>query len=43
MREAEGNVAIRISETQDKDAFEVAGRGELQLAVSDRANAPRGL
>ena len=33
MREAEGNVAIRISETQDKDAFEVAGRGELQLAV----------
>ncbi len=30
-REAEGNVAIRISETGDKDAFEVAGRGELQL------------
>ncbi|MEO0392072.1 MAG: translational GTPase TypA [Pseudomonadota bacterium] len=33
MREAEGNVAIRISETEEKDAFEVAGRGELQLAV----------
>jgi GTP-binding protein len=33
MREAEGNVAIRIRETDDKDAFEVAGRGELQLAV----------
>lgn len=33
MREAEGNVAIRISETADKDAFEVAGRGELQLGV----------
>lgn len=33
MREAEGNVAIRITETVDKDAFEVAGRGELQLAV----------
>jgi GTP-binding protein len=32
-REAEGNVAIRVSETADKDAFEVAGRGELQLGV----------
>lgn len=33
LREAEGNVAIRITETEDKDAFEVAGRGELQLGV----------
>ena len=33
MREAEGNVAIRITETETKDAFEVAGRGELQLGV----------
>jgi len=33
MREAEGNVAIRITETEEKDAFEVAGRGELQLGV----------
>ncbi len=33
MREAEGNVAIRIVESAEKDAFEVAGRGELQLAV----------
>jgi len=33
MAEAEGNVAIKISETGDKDAFEVAGRGELQLGV----------
>lgn len=33
MREAEGNVAIRVKETTDKDAFEVAGRGELQLGV----------
>ncbi len=33
LREAEGNVAIRIRETDDKDAFEVAGRGELQLGV----------
>src|SRR3546814_7263477 len=32
-REAEGNVAIRVRETEDKDAYEVAGRGELQLAV----------
>jgi GTP-binding protein len=32
-REAEGNVAIRVTETADKDAFEVAGRGELQLGV----------
>jgi len=33
MREAEGNVAIRISPTADDNAFEVAGRGELQLGV----------
>ncbi|MEC8116114.1 MAG: translational GTPase TypA [Pseudomonadota bacterium] len=32
-REAEGNVAIRVAMTEDKDAFEVAGRGELQLGV----------
>ncbi|MGE5504277.1 MAG: translational GTPase TypA [Actinomycetota bacterium] len=32
-REAESNVAIRIRETDAKDAFEVAGRGELQLGV----------
>jgi GTP-binding protein len=32
LREAEGNVAIRVSETGD-GAFEVAGRGELQLGV----------
>ena len=32
-REAESNVAIRIRETDSKDAFEVAGRGELQLGV----------
>jgi GTP-binding protein len=32
-REAEGNVAIRISETPGGEAFEVAGRGELQLGV----------
>ncbi|MCK5777502.1 MAG: translational GTPase TypA [Rhodospirillales bacterium] len=33
LREAEGNVAIRITETESKDAFDVAGRGELQLGV----------
>jgi len=32
-REAEGNVAIKVSETPGGDAFEVAGRGELQLGV----------
>ncbi len=33
MAEAETNVAIRISESDGKDAFELAGRGELQLGV----------
>ena len=33
LREAEGNVAIRVRETEDRDAIEVAGRGELQLGV----------
>ena len=33
MREAESNVAIRVTESADKDSFEVAGRGELQLGV----------
>ncbi len=32
LREAEGNVAIKVSETGE-GAFEVAGRGELQLGV----------
>jgi GTP-binding protein len=33
MREAESNVAIKITEADSRDAFEVAGRGELQLGV----------
>ncbi len=33
LREAEGNVAIEVRETHDKDTLEVAGRGELQLGV----------
>jgi GTP-binding protein len=33
LREAESNVAIRIDESPSRDAFEVAGRGELQLGV----------
>lgn len=33
MREAEGNVALKISETGQTDSFNVAGRGELQLGV----------
>ncbi|MEY3658525.1 MAG: hypothetical protein RL425_1286 [Pseudomonadota bacterium] len=32
-RESESNVAIRVTESADKDSFEVAGRGELQLGV----------
>jgi len=33
MAEAEGNVSIHVRETAGSDAFEVAGRGELQLGV----------
>jgi GTP-binding protein len=33
MREAEGNVALKIEESSEKDSFFVSGRGELQLAV----------
>ena len=33
MREAEGNVAIRVRDTDNTDSYEVAGRGELQLGV----------
>ncbi|HEX3407685.1 MAG TPA: translational GTPase TypA, partial [Caulobacteraceae bacterium] len=33
LAEAQANVAIRVDETADKDALEVAGRGELQLGV----------
>ena len=33
MNEAEGNVALHITQTADSNSFEVAGRGELQLAV----------
>jgi GTP-binding protein len=33
MREVEGNVAIRIAESSQSDAFEVSGRGELQLGI----------
>ncbi|KAA0969696.1 translational GTPase TypA [Aureimonas fodinaquatilis] len=32
-KEAEGNVALKIEESEDKDSFHVSGRGELQLAV----------
>jgi GTP-binding protein len=33
LREAEANVAIKVAETSEKDAYEVSGRGELQLGV----------
>ncbi|MBO7243708.1 MAG: translational GTPase TypA [Alphaproteobacteria bacterium] len=32
-KEAEGNIALRVTRTDTTDAFEVAGRGELQLGV----------
>lgn len=32
-KEAEGNIALKISRTETSDSFEVAGRGELQLGV----------
>jgi len=33
LREAEGNVALRVSVSNENDAMEVAGRGELQLGI----------
>jgi len=33
LREAEGNVALRVGESTEKDSMEVAGRGELQLGI----------
>ena len=34
LREAEGNVALKVSASENEtDAFEVAGRGELQLGI----------
>ncbi|MHA6261935.1 translational GTPase TypA [Arenibacterium sp. CAU 1754] len=33
MKEAESNVAIRVTDTPSGEAFEVAGRGELQMGV----------
>jgi GTP-binding protein len=32
-REAEGNVALRVSDSSERDSVEVAGRGELQLGI----------
>ena len=33
MRESERNIAIKVTESEDKEAFMVSGRGELQLAI----------
>ncbi|MBO7332280.1 MAG: translational GTPase TypA, partial [Alphaproteobacteria bacterium] len=33
LHEVEGNVALKVSKTDSTDAFEVAGRGELQLGI----------
>lgn len=32
-KEAEGNIALKITTSPNNDSFEVAGRGELQLGV----------
>ncbi|PCH45582.1 MAG: translational GTPase TypA [Hyphomicrobiales bacterium] len=32
-KEAEGNVALKVTQQPNSDAFNVAGRGELQLAI----------
>jgi GTP-binding protein len=32
-REAEGNVALRVSDSTERESVEVAGRGELQLGI----------
>jgi len=33
LKEAETNVSIRVFETENRDSFQVQGRGELQLAI----------
>jgi GTP-binding protein len=33
LKEAEGNITLKIEESADKDSFHVSGRGELQLAI----------
>ncbi|MBC8019959.1 MAG: translational GTPase TypA, partial [Methyloceanibacter sp.] len=33
LREGEGNVALRVTESEERDSMEVAGRGELQLGI----------
>jgi len=33
LREAEGNVALKVTESDERDSMEVAGRGELQLGI----------
>ncbi|MGA7373156.1 MAG: translational GTPase TypA [Methyloceanibacter sp.] len=33
LREGEGNAALRITESEERDSMEVAGRGELQLGI----------
>lgn len=33
MQEIERNIAIQVRETENKDAYEVSGRGELQLGI----------
>jgi GTP-binding protein TypA/BipA len=42
-KELESNVALKVEETEAKDAFKVSGRGLLHLGHPDREHAPRGV
>ena len=42
-RELQSNVALRVEDTADADAFRVLGRGELHLTILIENHAPRGL
>jgi predicted membrane GTPase involved in stress response len=43
LREAEGNVALRVVEAADKDRMEVSGPRRIAARDPDRDHAPRGL
>ena len=43
LREAESNIAIRVSEAAEKDSIELAGRGELQRKFNRDPADARGL
>ena len=43
LREAEGNVALRVAEADDKDSMEVVGPRRIAARDPDRDHAPRRL